>query len=342
MTERVWILGASDPEMSAIEALLNECGERVAYAVSEGRRVTPATAYRATAVQYADGCAPSDTTSDWYLVECGAPTPAGARRVIIDHHRPGDPGFGRPPSEFFPASSIGQVYMALRRHYVAWHDREGWITSDGGEPRDVGGQLIGLPYADVVPHHLVLVAAADHCLGAAYRGACPGVDPDELMRWRVEQRAAFQGRAAEQILEDIERARECLAEADTVELAPGVRVVDVRGYSLVTHDCGHKELRHKDYASHLSHKHGCPGSTEQWCNGWTEEPGIPELPDAASRDGVAYIATVADGGGRQKVVLGGRTTPETVRAFLEAWAPQQGLVDCYGDPARGFAGGYMA
>lgn len=49
-----------------------------------------------------------------------------------------------------------------------------------------------------------------------------------------------------------------------------------------------------------------------------------------------------DRDGRRKVVLGGHTTPETVRAFMAEWAPAQGLVDIYGDPARGFAGGYMS
>src|SRR5690606_11255740 len=127
MTDRIWILGAPDPEMGAIEALLRECGERVAYAMSGGRRVTPATAYRATEVQCADDCAPSGTTSEWYLVECDVPTPAGAQRVIIDHHRPGDPGFGRPPAEFMSASSIGQVLAILRRHGPAAYDGV-WYT----------------------------------------------------------------------------------------------------------------------------------------------------------------------------------------------------------------------
>jgi hypothetical protein len=36
-----------------------------------------------------------------------------------------------------------------------------------------------------IPQRYVLAAAADHCLAAAYRGECPGVDPDALMRWRV-------------------------------------------------------------------------------------------------------------------------------------------------------------
>jgi hypothetical protein len=30
-----------------------------------------------------------------------------------------------------------------------------------------------------IPRRYVLAAAADHCLTAAYRGECPGVDPDD-------------------------------------------------------------------------------------------------------------------------------------------------------------------
>src|SRR5690606_25622302 len=37
------------------------------------------------------------------------------RVVVIDHHRPGDPGYGRPPEEFLAASSIGQVITELAR-----------------------------------------------------------------------------------------------------------------------------------------------------------------------------------------------------------------------------------
>ena len=69
---------------------------------------------------------------------------------------------------------------------------------------------------------------------------------------------------------------------------------------------------------------------------------VPELPEAAVREGMAYLATVTDRDGRRKVVLGGHADAETVRAFLERWAPHEGLVDLYGDPARGFAGGYIS
>ena len=264
---RVWILGASDPEMELIEYLLRKCGESVVYAVDEnGRRVHPGNAYRCPVPEVPEG-------ATVYAVECIDELPEGWRR--IDHHRPGDPGYGCPPSIFFPASSIGQVITEL----------------------DLLGVASIFSAADII--EAIHAAAADHCLAAAYRGECPGVDPDALMRWRVKTRANFQGRPVEELLADVERARAALREAPSIDLGAGTSVRDMR------------------------------------------DTFVPELPEAAARDGVAYIGVVSDRDGRRKVVLGGHTTPETVRAFMDTWAPAQGLTDIYGDPARGFAGGYL-
>ena len=41
MIDRIWVLGASDPEMAAIEQLLTAADERVAYATVGGVRVHP-------------------------------------------------------------------------------------------------------------------------------------------------------------------------------------------------------------------------------------------------------------------------------------------------------------
>src|SRR5690606_10920689 len=107
---RVWVLGASDPEMQLIEGLLAEAGEQVAHALdATGQRVHPGAAYRATALS-----APVPEGATVYAVECGGPA-IPARAVVIDHHRPGDPGYGRPPAEFLPASSIGQGIPPLAR-----------------------------------------------------------------------------------------------------------------------------------------------------------------------------------------------------------------------------------
>src|SRR5690606_31605785 len=242
--------------------LLRQCGETIIYATdASGQRVHPGSAYRCPVPSVPDG-------STVYAVECIDVLPSGWRR--IDHHRPGDPGYGRPPSDFLPASSVGQVLLELDRLGVA--DR--------------------LSAADII--EAIHAAAADHCLAAAYRGECPGVDPDKLMRWRVATRAAFQGRSPEELLADVERARAALREAPSIDLGAGTSVGDVR------------------------------------------ETFVREIPEAAVRDGVAYLGVVADRDGRRKVVLGGHTTPETVRAFMTDWAPSQGLADIYGDPARGF------
>jgi hypothetical protein len=285
MERVVVILGAADPEMEAIEALSREAACAVGYATHRGERVRPETAYKADGVEGVDlaaacdaaglivvvECAPAADCDHWGWIRTGlvpgreAEVDCAAVVLRVDHHRPGDPGYGRPPAEYWQASSLGQVCAAL-----------------GVEPTP----------------ELRLVAAADHCLAAAYRGECPGVDPDELMAWRAASRAKFQRRTVEDVLADVERARQALREAPLLELAPGVTARDMRGQT------------------------------------------VPELPEAAAREGVCFIGEQRLPDGRVKIIhqCG---APYQIRAFMEQWAPAQGLTDIYGDPARGFAGGYI-
>lgn len=354
---RVWLLGAPDPEMELIERLLRGCGESIIYAADEsGHRVHPGNAYRCPIPVIPEGMTA-------YAVECIDKLPVGWRRV--DHHRPGDLGYGKPPKDFMTASSIGQVIDELARLGVAaridetgahpvipradmgypiWGEKPGVRhvrhAPDGGgfawhewcyvahlpprPPRDaeeaariaqhpsvcVCRGCTGGLYAFRISTEMLLAAAADHCLAAAYRGECPGVDPDDLMQWRAETRAAHQGRSVDDLLDDVERAREALREAPRIDLGAGP-VCDMRDAS---DESGHHTFIRR---------------------------GVPELPEAAAYERVAYLATTTDRDGRKKIVLGGHTTPETVRTFMGQWAPAQGLVDVYGDPARGFAGGYL-
>ena len=66
---------------------------------------------------------------------------------------------------------------------------------------------------------------------------------------------------------------------------------------------------------------------------------VPELPEAAARLGVGYVSgPLRDrNGGPDKFTCSG--TPAQVRAWMECWAPVR-LTGIYGDPERGFAGGY--
>lgn len=77
---------------------------------------------------------------------------------------------------------------------------------------------------------------------------------------------------------------------------------------------------------------------------WDDQSGYLECDWDPSRvvdtRACGHLAEVTERDGRRKVVLGGCTTPEIVRAFIASWA-RQGLTGIYGDPERGFAGGYV-
>lgn len=319
-SSRIWILGADDPEMSAIEGLLRECGETVVHATVGGQRVHPGNAYR---------CDPIETTADLvYSVECARdPSHTGTRlmsdcpvsedpdaggyrywhEIHIDHHRPGDPGYGVPPAEFFRGSSLGQVIVELERL---------------GAPVPECWGLVSGPALAVAPQRIRFSAAADHCLGAAYAGQCPGVDVEAFGEWRLATRAAHQGLPIDEVRADVERACERVKAANSIKL------------SATHHSAGVCEQGHDL----------CPGCGDCCCQCATvadlrgEE--IPELPEAACRLGVAYLATPKPGpDGRRKVVL--QCASAEHLAAWPAWAAANGIVDCYGgDPARGFAGGY--
>lgn len=267
--------------MEAIEQLLCECDETVAHAMVGMRAVNASNAYYADCPYGVQG-GMGESLTHVYRVECRWDHSYESLQCgvsVIDHHHPGDPGYGRPPEEFLAASSIGQVIQELRRLGVI---RPDWV----------------------VPKRLVLIAAADQCLGAAYRGECPGVDPDELGQFRAEERARHQRRTEPGvtpalILERIAATQRALQDAECLVLDGDISVRDMR-------------------------------RDTPW----------PELPEAATRMGVGYVSgPLVDPDGRRKITCSG--SAEQVRAWLTCWAPRNGVSDTYGDPSRGFAGGYL-
>jgi hypothetical protein len=319
MSNLILILGADDPEMQAIEALAAECGVPVRHATIGGKRVTPATAYQHQPY-------PLDGTVEVVAVEC-----AGVwsdvesyyePHIRIDHHHPGDPGYGLPPADFLRGSSLGQVIALfagrglLPASWPVWQDADqaaevcsGPFTLSWG---DCGSVWIVSSPTDrytgrVIPRELVLTAAADHCLEAAYRNACPGVHSESLLEHRVHHRARHQGRDAAAVMADVRAAIELLR-ATPLELFVGPWM-------------GDDEHAQWPWYRDLRGQH------------------VPELPEAACYTGRPYVANVADRDGRIKTVLGA-AQPELVQAFLDG-EMIEGLTGLYGDPARGFAGGYL-
>ena len=264
------VFGAADPEAELAEKICRQLGVPAVHAIGkDGKRVMPAGAYAP------DNVTPLGLSAvpTVVLFECAALVNA-ARIVVCDHHRPGDPGFGWPPADFWPASSLGQLCEFL--------GRDGWFGS-AWKPTP----------------QMLICAAADHCLAAAYRGECPGVIPTALMRWRAETRAKFQNRPVGAVLADVEAAAAALREAVGIIIArDGIqRIADMR-----------------------------------------RAPPYPELPEAATRLGMAYIAgPIVDRDGRRKYT--GSGNPAEIAAIM-SWMERQGMTEIYGDPARGFCGGY--
>jgi len=272
----------TDPEASAIARLCEQVKIPVHRPLAGGKPVHPGNAYQTETVEPA---IPTDAVV--WRVECDGPTFAHLDTVVVvDHHRPGDPGYGRPPEQFWSASSLGQVAQLVAEYL----QKQGRSPEEAGLIPPANSQKSYWP-SDA---QLLMIAAADHCLAAAYQGLCPGVHPDALMQWRAQSRAEFQRRPLDSVLADIENARRILQ----AKYDPGQ---------------GFADLRHHDP--------------------------IPELPEAAARDGIPFLATVPEKDGRTKIVL--QAAPaDLVRQFLDGNV-MPGLNAVYGDPARGFAGGYL-
>ncbi len=342
--KRIWYLGASDPEMEAIEKLLRECGEQVVYARdASGLRVKPHNAAHAVGPRLEHK--PHTDPPLVLLVECRVE--GVDQYALVDHHSLGDPGYGRPPQEFIAAASIGQVVLVLATNDAlpASFAKHNFNTPAlRGCMHLVDGQWLVTSKEAwwVIPHELVLTAAADHCLNAAYRGECPGVDPEDLLEWRTKSRATVQGRSAEELHADIRRARDALEVAAPFEAVPSM--ADMRGWALyeevITMPDGYEARTFPQLRPpHNLDVYDVP----KYARGHLEQlkSVIPELPEAAARSGKGYVSGPLESpDGRRKFTASGR--PEEVAAWMK-WAEQEGgLQSIYGDPLRGFAGGYEA
>jgi len=175
MIDREWtfVLGAQDPEMREIERVAQSAGHAFVHAAKGRRRVAPKTAYEADGVvRVGPDRIPRPAvllpTAPAVFVECAL----GGRVPVlrVDHHQPGDPGWGMAAADYLAGSSLGQVLMLLER-----------------EPTDTQR----------------LLAASDHCLTAAYQGECPGVDPNDLLFLRASWRALVSGRTLSDVMEGI-------------------------------------------------------------------------------------------------------------------------------------------
>jgi hypothetical protein len=171
--EFTFVLGAQDPEMREIAKVLKKENRAFLHAAKDRLPVSARTAYDANAVVKLSRSGRGMGAlllpqAPAVFVECTLRGHAPMLRV--DHHNPGDPGYAKPPEEYLQGSSIGQTLELLEL-----------------EPTPTQR----------------LIAAADHCLTAAYQGACPGVDPSELLFLRASWRAKMSGRSLTDVIDGI-------------------------------------------------------------------------------------------------------------------------------------------
>lgn len=309
---QIYILGSDDPEMVQIEALLRQSGRTVVYAqLPDGSRPMPSQVYSKEVTEATAGLLKEvDPYEQTVCIECA---PIGKDPVIIDHHRPGDPGYNG--EDIFASSSLGQVISHLaKENLLSGFDydpcycdhccglnkiKHGEIFFDSRVGYVVGGVAIFSDFsigAYLIPSMIAAVGAADHNLPKAY--SVPGVSREDVLKYRIKVLSDRLGKDTKTIEEEIDSAIKSVEESTACMFA-GQAVCDFRG-------------------THIEH-----------------------LPDVASYCGIAYITEVDDRDGRRKVVIGGKTTPEQVQYFLDVYVPENGLVESYGVPARGFAGAYF-
>lgn len=270
------LLGAPDIEESQARKVANHYGLATATATCGGQKVHGGNAY------YADGyiidSGEVSGESDCIIFEC-SPNAAPLLRVVArcDHHNPGDAGFGKPADEFFEASSLGQLLNFLGIE-ATQEDR--------------------------------VIAAADHCLSAAYAGLCPSVTAEEILALRLPELMKREGVLSKKsAMVGISVTLELLKNPKKTVTLGGTKVADIRQMGLVP----------------FVTEAGVMSSTCYLAKG------DKRFPDKVNLSGTKEV--VADFLG-EAVIVDGRPT------YPNGWAAKNGLFGAYGDPQRGFAGAY--
>lgn len=312
MKKIYFILGARDREMEAIEYVLRDLPVGYGVATKDSVVVSQDNAYKADSVINMHAASPAwrriKNNPEYRIVtvecEISGVNNLGAR---IDHHKKSDAGFSIGPQNFLTASSIGQVLSSLARdvQIAPSCGLNGWdrITTTGScesgifeydycserwfLPYSENGDPVTAKYLCTVPKNIALIAAEDHCLNAAYRGQCPGVTPDEMLKFRCYHLAKIQKTNKDRLLTIINNFRKRL-----------------------------KEIQ-KDQYSRLTQS--IPGILDLTNMPARELVGAPE---AARRENLPILVQIsADSGGREIgiQVLTGNVAP----VILNRWVEQQ-------------------
>jgi len=301
----VFILGAEDPEMLAIRGVLDACSPHIhggwiitQACIDNGGEAQPVAshnAYNATLLKdvshpyqvyypseidgvlgYSEEVPMEDRDGITPVyIESGLIDVDRSHAVIIDHHRPGDPGFNKQPHDYWHGSSLGQLWIFLL---------------------SLGFTVPQLE--EIFPSNRLLIAASDHCPAAAFAGLCPDINVDELRLHRRKVVAKFRNMSVEELGARIDKAIQQILNSPICELG---------GYYY--RDCRAGEIQELNHAQ--------------------LELGIP----------VEYLMLPTPRSPRTKIGLIGTINPRLVELWMKSKKGE--LIDIYGSPERGYAGGYL-
>jgi hypothetical protein len=301
-----WVLGAPDPEMERIEQILRDVGEEVVHALADnGRRVQPHTAY---------GFPRTSGTSAVpnYFVECEPRSGYPEQAVVIDHHgdRCGNVVAMAPAGHPMIASALGQVIQLLAQRDLLPLT---WTRMPSPIDLDLDQRTERLLFRDrrwlasLGPDAAICaVVPQDLVLSAAADHSLAQAYRGELDG--VDPEALGHWRATSRAgfqKRTVEEVLSDIARAKEVILAAPELLI-------ANHPV--RDLRHCD---------------------------LPESPEASAQLGatILYGPFIQRDRRRKYGVLG--APPAVVRAWLAGSAPVPELVNLYGDPGRGYAGGYQ-
>src|SRR3989338_720411 len=149
----LFILGASDPEMTQITALLQQEKKDFIYAKKDGERVHASNSYQANNSEEI----PSNVGIIFIECEVSGITP----KLYIDHHRPGDPGYDKGPEQFWEGASLGQLHTYLG--VVPTEKSKVLAAMDHCFPGAIKGLCPGVNPKSVLRIKLEAVAEAFNC-----------------------------------------------------------------------------------------------------------------------------------------------------------------------------------
>lgn len=148
----LFVCGNMDQEMYSIRQAIGNLGIKYTQALHQQRNVKPSTTYSADSIDMPHFVPKAKHV---IMIECDGPVVElfRSKNVIrIGHHRPGDIGWGKPPEQYWQASSIGAVWKMLKLNATEYD---------------------------------LITAACDHCLYEAYGELC-GFCSEKILKSRAK------------------------------------------------------------------------------------------------------------------------------------------------------------